>query len=151
MDHVKIFFRLEQDEDGYPPVSVESVWAKDQGDGSFVLDNTPWFTREATLGDVVEADEEDGALYYRATRRVSGSSLLRVIFLTDEDPTPVRNVLVELGCSSEMAGVWPLLAVNVPAEADLDAVRAVLDEGEGEGRWEYEEAILRHGRRRPRR
>ena len=26
-EQVKIYFRLQQDEDGYPEVSVESVWA----------------------------------------------------------------------------------------------------------------------------
>lgn len=144
MNLVKIHFRLEQDEDGYPPVAVESVWAKEQPDGSYVIDNAPWFTREATLGDVVEAEEEDGALYYSATRSESGSSLLRVVFLTDEEPTSVREALLELGCSSELAGAWPLLAIDVPADAELDAVRAMLDEGEEQERWEYEEAILRH-------
>jgi hypothetical protein len=146
MGMVKIHFRLQQDEDGYPPFTVESVWADEREDGTYVIDNVPWFTRDATLGDAVEVEEEGGTLYYRATRRASGNSLLRVVFLTDEDPTSLGNALIELGCSSEMSrNEWRLLAVNVPAEAHLEVVRAMLDQGEERERWEYQEAILRHG------
>jgi hypothetical protein len=33
----KVFFKLEPDEDGYPPVGVESVWAEENEDGTCVL------------------------------------------------------------------------------------------------------------------
>ena len=41
-DHVKLHFRMEPDEDGWPFVSVESRWAVDLGDGTVRLDNTPF-------------------------------------------------------------------------------------------------------------
>ncbi|MEY9845594.1 hypothetical protein [Streptacidiphilus sp. MAP5-3] len=40
-DRVKVHFRMDVDEDGCPPVSVESLWAVDLGDGTMRLDNTP--------------------------------------------------------------------------------------------------------------
>ncbi|WP_323136453.1 hypothetical protein [Streptomyces sp. NBC_01446] len=36
---------MEIDEDGWPPASVESLWAVDLGDERVRLDNTPWFVR----------------------------------------------------------------------------------------------------------
>ncbi|MFJ4406897.1 hypothetical protein [Streptomyces sp. NPDC088910] len=38
-DHIKVHFRLETDEDGWPPVSVESLWAVDLGDGTVRLES----------------------------------------------------------------------------------------------------------------
>ncbi|WP_331773678.1 hypothetical protein [Embleya sp. NBC_00888] len=43
--HVKIHFRLEADEGGWPPANTESLWAVDLGDGTVRLDNIPWFVR----------------------------------------------------------------------------------------------------------
>ncbi|MEV8047252.1 hypothetical protein AB0P02_25935 [Streptomyces griseoluteus] len=40
-NHVKVHFRLEVDENGWPPTSVESLWAVDLGDKTVRLDNTP--------------------------------------------------------------------------------------------------------------
>ena len=38
-----VWFRLDQDEDGYPPVQTESVWAIPFGEGTYILDNVPFF------------------------------------------------------------------------------------------------------------
>lgn len=61
----KVFFKLEPDDDGYPPVSVESLWAQENQDGTCVIDNIPFYTREATLGDVVDVLYDEGVAYYR--------------------------------------------------------------------------------------
>lgn len=37
--HIKMFVRLEQDEDGYPPTSEESLWVIPLGEGLFQVDN----------------------------------------------------------------------------------------------------------------
>lgn len=42
---VKIRFELEPDDDGWPPVGGESLWAFDLGHDRYRLDNTPWFVR----------------------------------------------------------------------------------------------------------
>jgi len=55
MSHKTILFELEQDEDGYPPAELEGVWAIEFADGGYKIDNIPFFTRQATLGDIVEA------------------------------------------------------------------------------------------------
>lgn len=62
---VRVHFRLVQDEDGYPPAAVESVWAQPTTKaGEYVLDNVPFFARDATIGDVVAVREEDSHLWF---------------------------------------------------------------------------------------
>ncbi|MFI6919799.1 DUF4265 domain-containing protein [Nonomuraea spiralis] len=58
-DHVKVHFRMDIDEDGWPPASVEGLWAIDLGDGTARLDNTPWFVRGVASGDVIRVARDD--------------------------------------------------------------------------------------------
>ena len=82
-DGVKIHFQLEQDEDGYPPVAVESVWAQPAGQtGEYIVDNVPFFTRDATIGDTVRVREDDGNLWFERVVARSTNSLVRVVMLS---------------------------------------------------------------------
>nr|WP_128797943.1 DUF4265 domain-containing protein [Corallococcus coralloides] len=140
----KIFFRLEQDEDGYPPVGVESLWARSSGNGRFVLDNTPFFVRDATLGDEIEVAEEDGQLWYRSTVGRSNNSLIRIVVPEDVDSADIRSALERLGCTSESLPAYQLIALSVPENASLKEVRRYLEEAVASGDIaDYEEPILR--------
>jgi hypothetical protein len=142
MPHKKILFRLEQDGEGYPPARVESVWATETDDGGFIIDNIPFFTRQATLGDVVEVRRVGEELFYVSTRERSGNSLLRVVFFDGHDPSSLRSDLAKLGCSTEQSHLQSLIAVNVPPTVQIDEVRTLLDAGCRKGFWDYEEPIL---------
>jgi hypothetical protein len=41
----RVRFRLEQDEDGWPPAESEGLWAVPLGGNAYRIDNTPWFAR----------------------------------------------------------------------------------------------------------
>jgi hypothetical protein len=140
----KVFFGLEQDEDGYPPFAVESVWAEEAQDGLFVLDNIPFFARQATLGGLVSAVYEDDAPCYASTVQSSGNSLIRVVMCDNHDPAELRSSLISIGCSTELfsRNSLRLIAVNVPLTTPIGDVRAMLERGCDEGHWDYEEAIL---------
>jgi hypothetical protein len=141
----KVSFRLERDDDGYPPFDIEGVWAERAEGGKFVLDNIPFFARQATLGDLVDVVYEDDEPFYEATVVVSENSLIRVVFFDEHEPAELRADLAEMGCSTELfeRGSLRLIAVNVPASVPIADVRALLDRGCEEGAWDYEEAILR--------
>ncbi len=143
MPHEKVLFRLERDAEGYPPIDVEGVWAEEIGDGGFIIDNIPFFTRQATLGDVVEVSHSGDELFYASTREWSGNSLLRIVFFHDHDPSNLRSDLTKLGCSTEQSHLKSLIAVNVPSAVKIDDVRKLLAEGCSKGFWDYEEPILR--------
>ncbi|MFF8649240.1 DUF4265 domain-containing protein [Streptomyces griseoluteus] len=67
-NHVKIHFRLEVGENGWPPTSVESLWAVDLGDGTVRLDNTPWFVHGVASGDIIRVDADDDGCRVGADR-----------------------------------------------------------------------------------
>jgi hypothetical protein len=139
----KIFFELEQDGSGYPPVATESLWAiPTDNPTEYILDNIPFFERVATIGDRVAVEELDGRLWHRATVQRSDHSLLRVAGLDGNDPAPVGKELEALGCSWELDAAHHLIAVDVPPGA-LDRVQAVVARRATSGTIDYEEAILR--------
>ncbi|MCI0358766.1 MAG: DUF4265 domain-containing protein [Planctomycetaceae bacterium] len=139
----KVLFRLERDAEGFPPADVEGVWADEAGEGKFVLDNIPFFARQATLGDVVSVNRIGDELFYDSTEQPSGNSLVRVVMFGGRDPQELRSRLRAIGCSSELSHLPSLFAVNVPPSVDIGQVRALLDEGSALDQWDYEEAILR--------
>lgn len=144
MDSVKVHFRLVQDADDYPPASVESVWAhKTTGPGEYVLDNVPFFAREATIGDVVLVHEEAGDLWFCGVARRSENSLIRVVFCDPAAFEKVNGRLVALGCTTEYLEAHHLLAVCVPSEVKLRDVQDYLRSEARAGKLDYEEPILR--------
>jgi hypothetical protein len=139
---VKLVFELHQDEDGYPPVGYEGVWAEPLADGNFRIDNIPFYSYEAALDDVVSATEQDGRLLFQSLVRPSGNSLLRVIARVPETVPEICAHLTKLGCDWESTG--SLIAVHVPMELDYSPVIEYLVRGMNEDRWGVEEAVLCH-------
>ena len=143
MAHEKILFHLTQDEDGYPPADSEGVWADATDRGTYIVDNIPFYTTQATNGDEIVAVLIDGILTYESTLRKSGNSLLRIVFFNDTDPSSIRRELLTIGCESEGSHLKSLISVNVPAHVPLMQVVQKLTPGVSAGLWDYEEAILR--------
>jgi hypothetical protein len=152
-DRVKLRFDLAQDELGYPPATLESMWAIPLGHSRFQLDNIPFFVCGVSCFDTVSARQEaDGLLKYDQLLESGGHSTLRVIFHDNAtDPRPLRerarelrNRLRELGCSSEQSHIPGLISIDIPPEVDITEARAILDAGETQQLWGYEEANLAH-------
>lgn len=141
-DLIKIVILLEKDEDGYPPVETESVWARSAGEGRAVLDNIPFFATVATLGDTVEYADVDGELQFVRVLEHSGNSLIRVYYRDDANAGPITTALVGLGCEVERDQIHHLLAVSVSASVSLTGVQAYLGATAEELDLEFEEPIL---------
>src|SRR4051812_4703616 len=77
-DLVKIFFPLERDDDGYPPTDVEALWSIPLGDGTFQIDNLPFYVRNLSLGDVVEVSIRNNRYEFDSIKRRSHNSIVRV-------------------------------------------------------------------------
>jgi hypothetical protein len=138
-----VFFELEQDESGYPPVATESLWAiGTEKPSEYIVDNIPFFERVATIGDKIFVEEVAGRLWYRATVSRTSHSLIRVVGLDDKDPTTMGMALEQMGCSWELDPAHHLIAVHVPREI-LVRAQALLAEHATLGEIDYEEAILR--------
>ena len=123
---------------------MESVWAEPGvNPDEYILDNIPFFIRDATLGDTIRVREQDGQRWFEEVVRPSAHSLIRIFFFDPAQTGRVTARLVDLGCSTEGMPSCKLLAVNIPPEVKLSEVQGYLGSERDAGVLEYEEPILR--------
>ncbi len=144
---VKLRFRLDRDEDGWPPAESEGLWAKAQGGDTYRIENTPWFVRNLAAGDIVRANAgSDGVLWATEKATWSGHCTIRVIPRADGplqgDLQAVLDAFTSLGVTGEGAQQYGMVALDVPAGSDAAPVKALLLAGEGDGRWDFEEGCV---------
>ncbi len=143
MAQAKIAFRLIQDEDGYPPETVETLWANSgAGEGLFTIDNIPFFARSVAFGDQVRAELVDGQWEFREVVHRSFHSTVRILVWNKDETQSVRDEFRALGCASELSGLPGLIAVDVPPELSYPNIFSILKAGAEGGRWDYEEACI---------
>lgn len=145
---VQVRFHLVPDAQARTSVESEGLWASDLGDGTFRLANVPWFVTGVAFDDIVEADTgADGRLWVTRVRQWSGRHVVRVSLNVQGDPDAVvehvGTEFTNLGVDAEGMGPpsW-MLALDIPAEADLGAIKSLLRAGAEAGRWTFEEACV---------
>jgi hypothetical protein len=146
-DHVKVRFELERDELGWPPAESEGLWALPVGGDLFELDNTPWFAMNAAAGDIFRArPDHDGVLWAAEKVRSSGNCTIRVIPSADGPLAGDRQAVVDafaaFGVDAEGFARFGMVSLNVPADAALAEVKGLLQRGQQDGWWHYEEGCI---------
>lgn len=143
-----VIFPLAVDEDGWPPVSGERVWAQPLGGDRYRLCNTPFFARGVAEDDVVRATAPNDAEWpeYQETLVWSGNCTIRVIPFRagslNGSQQAVLDLFLPLGATGERAGIYPIVALTIRPDLDLRAVKTLLEAGEADGRWSYEEGCI---------
>ena len=138
----RLLLRIPQDEDGLTPFSVERVWVSPREDGTYEIDNIPFFSYDVAVGDIVRAEEDGGDLFFEEVVQASGNSVIRVKLHAEAERLPLYAELQALGCDAEAFGT--LVAVNVPARIPYEPIFALLKQGQEDDRWGFEEAVLHH-------
>ncbi|WP_353510004.1 DUF4265 domain-containing protein [Intrasporangium sp.] len=145
---VKLRFQLVPDAERPEPVESEGLWAFDLGDGTYRLANVPWFVTGVALDDVVEAaPSADGTLWAIRSLRWSGRHVVRLSPIINGDPMPLLERIeagfeqLDVGIESIGPPEW-LTALDIPADADLAAIKNLLREGAATQRWTFEEACV---------
>jgi hypothetical protein len=142
--HVKVGFRLEPDKDGWPPASRENIWAVDLGGGRYRIDNIPFYVRGISDGDIVVAKpEDDGRLLFFELVEASLNSTFRLFIFDEEEVPGVRNTFRDLGCPSELVS-GGLISLHIPGSVTMKPIATLIEQGEDDGRWDFEEGALRH-------
>lgn len=130
------------DEQGF---GSESLWAEPLTHGRYRIRNSPFYAYGISTEDIVIAEQEDGLLrVQRVILRGNHSTYrLKLSGLLINSPEFLEHwrPLQELGCTFEQG---PLIAVDVPPSADIYAVYSLLEAGESEGVWEFEEGHCGH-------
>lgn len=142
----KITFELPEDD--WHTYKRESLWAEDLGSGKYRMLNIPFAVYGYSYNDIVIANRESGELVVQGLLMRGGHSTFR-IFL-NEGVTPdslsfkrLWNPLEKLGCIFERA-TQRLLAIDVPPQADISRVYALLMEGKNTDLWDCEEGHRDH-------
>jgi hypothetical protein len=124
--------------------TVENMHAKALPNGNFILENVPFHAYGISLGDEFSVTTDSERLVFGAVVRRSGHSTYRVKLPrggTHEDFMRYWPDLEALGCGFEgsSADQRHLYAIDVPAGTDVAAVYDLLEQGEEQGRWVFEE------------
>ncbi|MEG0246981.1 MAG: DUF4265 domain-containing protein [Pseudomonas sp.] len=139
----KVLFRLEQGADGYPPASVEGLWAK-AVEGGYEVDSIPFYVYGIAPGDVIGTRDEAGETWFDALRISGGRSVFRVIVKPPETLDQVRAALQDFGCNCEAEQAVKMLAVEVPSQRALDTLLYYLLTQREADLLDFEEGVLRH-------
>ena len=125
----KLFLNLEVI-DGYPPVSMESIWAEVTEEGYLKINNIPFYSKEISFGDIVSGIQtEENYLLYDKTIIHSKNSTLRIIFFNENQKfkDKILTKLKDLGCEFEAFNV-NFYAINIPIQVDIEEIYIFLDE-----------------------
>lgn len=161
MVKVKVVFELDpKDWHGYP---AETLWAElvsSRDERRFCLLNSPFHARGVNYLDVVEATPIEGTdlgFLFRDVVERGGHST----YINSAEPDERRldaywRLLERAGCSYESGtidlsvGRRRLLAVDVPPSADLNEVHDILERGEHDKVWMFQEGHRHAAGSRPR-
>lgn len=141
---VKVLFLLEPESwHGY---ATETLWAEHLGESQFRLRNTPFHAYGVSAEDVVLArPARDGLTFDRVVSR-GGHSTYRIIIKEDTPSLQVEqywNPLQSMGCTYE-GGKHGLRAIDVPPSADINRIYELLQRGEDDDIWGFEEGHCGH-------
>jgi hypothetical protein len=142
--YIKIAFEMEQDEDGWPPITTETLWAVDLGNGKYEINNIPFFVRLLARGDIVSAYKKYGdMLYFKDIMVSSKNSTIRIIFNNKRCINDVYKSLESYGCSTEGGADYKnLTAVDIPENVSFQEVVKFLKEQENKGIIGFEESCI---------
>ena len=144
-DLAHVIFPLEV-VDNWPPVTAERVWAVPLGEDRYRVVNVPWFVFGVAEDDIVRAvlDKDEQWPHFVEFIEWAGNYVIRLIPTGENTEQHIMDAFAELGITGEAMGGDPLsmVALNVPANADLTSIKELMLAGKADGRWDYEEAAI---------
>src|SRR5271165_4864782 len=139
--NVGIMFHLDpENEQG---IKTETVWAEPIGLGRFRIANSPFYVFGVSSEDVVSAREIDGRLVFQDVTSKGGHSTYRVFLNNDRtiyspEFKKLWAPISELGATFENANDH-FVAVDIPKGKDIHAIYELLEQGEVDELWSFEE------------
>jgi hypothetical protein len=151
MDKDAIQVRLKLDHDSWHGVESEGVWTKlvkPLADKAIVeVDNIPFFTKSLSLRDKISVVFGDNEPMLESIVERAGHSTYRV-FIQNKNIEALRmlDAVKVLGCDWEKTNFrgGELYALDIPPEVDIYEVYNILEKGQTEGSWLFEEGYVGH-------
>lgn len=142
-ERVKVWFELEED---WHKQATETLWAIKVGSDSYQLENVPFYVKGVSFGDIVSVRVDDERLMFQSIISTSGHSTYRIILSPETNDEKFINYwksLEEIGCTYEKVRD-KFYAIDVPAATDIYAAYSLLESGEENEVWDFEEGNCGH-------
>jgi len=127
--------------------STETVWADRAAVDRYRIRSIPFFATGISVNDIAAVRWEDGQAVLDRVILRGGHSTYRIFLLNLDLASEAFRVhwspLEAMGCTYERA-TEHLVAIDVPPPADIQAVYKLLERGEIEKVWEFEEGHCGH-------
>jgi Domain of unknown function (DUF4265) len=142
-DRIKVWFRFVPRE-GWLPYDKEGLWARRLSHDTARIANVPFLQDGVAEGEVVRFVTDAEGLHWAVGRvEASGNCTVRVTPIPagplGTDAQAVHEKLAPYGLGGEVFSQdFPLVALTVPAHADMPHIKALLEQGQNEGWWHYE-------------
>jgi hypothetical protein len=143
--------RLKLEDDSWHGAGSEGIWTKlikSLADKAIVeVNNIPFFSTALSLGDRILIAFENNEVVFDSVVERGGHSTYRIFF---QNPTgDEARILLgfnELDCSWESTSFrgGKLFALDVPPHVDIYDVYEMLESGEKDGLWLFEEGYVGH-------
>lgn len=138
----KVYFKLEIDNDGYPPVSEESIWAKEISGNLCEIDNIPFYAKGISYKDIICVERGENNNYYKSLYKSSGNSTIRIIFFNSKKIDCIINKLEKSGCTWEQGETKDFFSINIPIDIDEKPILEILKNGLLYNDLDYEESNI---------
>ncbi|MEU2021316.1 DUF4265 domain-containing protein [Streptomyces sp. NPDC016469] len=142
-DRIKVWYRFVPRE-GWLPHDTEGLWATRLSGDTARVENVPFLQDGVAEGEVVRfVTDADGLHWAKERVEASGNCTVRVLPVPSgplgSSARAVRERLSPFGLGGEVFSKdFPLVAVTVPADADLGGIKALLIRGQMDGWWHFE-------------
>jgi uncharacterized protein DUF4265 len=142
-DDVKLWFRFTPRE-GWLPYDTEGLWATPLGNGLARVRNVPFLQDGVAQGDVVRFETDAEGLHWSRERiEASGNCVVRVLPIPSgelgrsAEAVHAKFSNFQLGAET-FSDELPLVAFDVPAEAEFGQIKELLQHGLEMGWWHFE-------------
>lgn len=146
MAFVKVHFELEIIEDGFPPISVETLNATLVRGNTLKLDNTPFFATSVAIGDILNCKKNENSGKYQFINVIeeSGKKAISIIFIDSDCEEDIFQYFKSKGCFCEYGEFkdFNMLAVCIDETLDYNTLTPYLDEKQEAGLISYAELCL---------
>ena len=147
MADANVKVRIELAEGLWHGTESEGIWCEAVGTGQYRVRNIPFYAFNISLDDIIEAEikESDGRLFFNGiVVRPSGNHAYRCMVKRDSPKQSQKylDAINSMNCFYETAihGDFELFSIDVPSDVDVNKVYDILERGEADGSWDFEEA-----------
>lgn len=140
---IKITFPLPEGE--WHGFNEETLWCSLIDGDAYRVDNSPFLLKGVSYKDVISAEKKVNGVFFNKIVNKSGHSTYRVILnegVSHDQFMERWSGFKKNMCTFEHGGFLerPLYSIDVPPHGDIFEVYSMLELGNNDGVWDFEEA-----------